>query len=57
MTNVKRELSSKGKNKANADQVIWKFELTKFQPSYNSSEQNGKTQEKRINSREKQSFS
>ena len=44
-------------NKANADQVIWQFKLTKFQPFYICSEQKGKQQEKQINSREKQSFS
>ena len=47
----------RAKNKANADQVIWYLELTKFKPSYICSEQNGKQQEKRINTREKQSFS
>ena len=43
----------RAKNKANADQVRWKFELTKFQPSYICSEQKGKQQEKRINTRQK----
>ena len=33
------------------------FELTKLQPSYICSEQKGKQLEKRINTREKQSFS
>ena len=47
----------RAENKANVDQVIWYFELTKFQPSYICSEQKGKQQEKRINTREKQSFS
>ena len=47
----------RAKIKADADQVIWKFELTKFQPSFICSEQKGKQQEKRINTREKQSFS
>ena len=31
----------RAKNKANADQVIWLFELTKFQPCYICSEQKG----------------
>ena len=35
----------RAKNKANADQVIWLFELAKFQPSYICSEQGGKQQE------------
>ena len=43
----------RAKNKASADQVIWKFELTKFQPSYICSEKKGKQQEKRITTREK----
>ena len=43
----------RAKNKANADQVRWKFELTKFQPSYICSEKKGKQQEKRITTREK----
>ena len=47
----------RAKNKANADQVIWLFELTKFQPSCICSEQKRKQQEKQINTREKQSFS
>ena len=34
------------RNKANADQIIWYFELTKFQPSYICSEQKGKQEEK-----------
>ena len=47
----------RAKNKANADQVIWLFELTKFQPSCISSEQKGKQQEKRIITREKNKVS
>ena len=38
---LKAKSVPRAKNKANADQVIWKFELTKFQPSYICSEQKG----------------
>ena len=47
----------RAENKANADQVIWEFELKKFQPSYICSELKGKQQPKRINTREKNKVS
>ena len=50
----------RAKNKANANQVIWYFELTPEIPTilaFICSEQKGKQQKKRINTREKQSFS
>ena len=45
----------RAKNKANADQVIWYFELAKFQPSYICSGPKEKQQEKRIDTREERS--
>ena len=57
ITNVESELSSAGLEQSesrSSQMVIWTNEIPTI---FNCSEQKGKQQEKRINTREKQSFS